>query len=153
MYLELITLSTDTAGQARLLNQLFHLFQKRGLGHHLTLLISLKSKKMNPTLKQVTLTEIQINCIIKSKQKMWETEEKIQRKTHRHAQSSQGLLSHGHSHALLLSSGLPAGCFNLQVNVAVLPQRLQKVLCQRPDAFVTGYLLQLVQVGYRIGAY
>lgn len=69
-----------------------------------------------------------------------------------HAQCSQGLLPHGHSHALLLSSGLPTGCFNLQVDVTVLPQGLQKVLCQSADAFVTGYLLQLMQVGYRVCA-
>lgn len=67
---------------------------------------------------------------------------------YRHAQCSQGLLPHGHSHSLLLSSRLPARCFNLQVDITVLPQGLQKVLCQSADAFVTGYLLQLVQVGY-----
>lgn len=85
----------------------------------------------------------------KKKRKVKENEEK----KYRHAQCSQGLLSHGHSHTLLLSSGLPAGCFDLQVDIAVFPQRLQKVFRQCADAFVTGYLLQLVQVGYRICAY
>lgn len=72
---------------------------------------------------------------------------KKKKKQYRHAQCAQGFLSHGHSHTLLLSSRLPAGGFNLQVDITVLPQRLQKVLRQRADAFVTGYLLQLVQVG------
>lgn len=67
---------------------------------------------------------------------------------YRHAQSSQGLLPHGHGHPLLLSSGFPASCFNLQVDVSVLPERLQEVLCQSSYAFITGNLLQLVQVGY-----
>lgn len=145
VYLELVSLSTDTAGQARLLYQLLHLLQQWGLGHHLTLLVSLKrSKHINPRLK---------------KQQHWAehrhkwTNYNKEQEEYRHAQCSQGLLSHGHSHTLLLSSGLPAGCFNLQVNIAVLPQRLQKVLRQRADAFVAGYLLQLVQVGYWICAY
>lgn len=69
-------------------------------------------------------------------------------KEYRHAQCSQSFLSHGHSHTLLLSSRLPAGCFYLQVDITVLPQRLQKVLRQRANSFITGYLLQLVQVGY-----
>ena len=44
VYLELVTLSADAAGQARLLDQLLHLLQQRGLSHHLTLLIGLKGK-------------------------------------------------------------------------------------------------------------
>ena len=42
MYLELIALSTDAAGQPWLLDQLLHLLQQGSLGHHLTLLIGLK---------------------------------------------------------------------------------------------------------------
>lgn len=52
VYLELVTLSTDTAGQAWLLYQLLHLLQQWGLGHHLTLLIGLKGKCINHKLKQ-----------------------------------------------------------------------------------------------------
>lgn len=54
VYLELVTLPTDTAGQARLLDQLLHLLQQWGLCHHLTLLISLKSKHIEPTLNRMT---------------------------------------------------------------------------------------------------
>lgn len=46
-YLELVALSTDAAGQARLLNQLLHLLQQGGLRHHLTLLIRLKYQTQN----------------------------------------------------------------------------------------------------------
>lgn len=72
---------------------------------------------------------------------------------YRHAQSSQCLLSHGHGHSLLLSSGFSASCVDLQVDVPVLPERLQEVLRQSSNAFITGNLLQLVQVGYWICAY
>jgi len=56
VYLKLVTFPTDAAGQARLLDQLLHLLQQRGLGHHLTLLIGLKGqhtdkkKQYNPGL-------------------------------------------------------------------------------------------------------
>lgn len=66
---------------------------------------------------------------------------------YRHAQRSQSLLPHGHGHPLLLGPGLPARGLDLQVDVPVLPQRLQQVLRQGADALVAGYLLQLVQVG------
>lgn len=65
---------------------------------------------------------------------------------YRHAQSAQSLLPHRHGHALLLSPGLPAGGVNLLVYIRVLPQCLQQVLCQGPNALVTGYLLQFMQV-------
>lgn len=45
VYLELVTLSADAAGQARLLDQLLHLLQQRRLCHHLTLLVGLKGKE------------------------------------------------------------------------------------------------------------
>lgn len=72
---------------------------------------------------------------------------------YRHAQCSQRLLSHGHSHPLFLCSGLPAGCFDLEVYITVFPQCLQKVLSQGSYSFIAGYLLQLVQVGNGVGAY
>lgn len=59
-YLELVALSTDAAGQARLLNQLLHLLQQGGLRHHLTLLIRLKYQTQNTILKK-TGTKLQTN--------------------------------------------------------------------------------------------
>lgn len=44
LYLELVTFSTDTAGQAWFLYQLFHLLQEWSLCHHLPLFIGLKDK-------------------------------------------------------------------------------------------------------------
>lgn len=58
-HLELVTLPTDTAGQAGLLYQLLHLLQQRGLCHHLTLLIRLKGKHIERTLKQTTTRQEQ----------------------------------------------------------------------------------------------
>lgn len=71
---------------------------------------------------------------------------------YRHAQRSQGLLSHGHRHPLFLRPGFPAGCFNLEVYITVFPQGLQKVLSKGSYSFIAGYLLQLVQVGNGVGA-
>lgn len=73
--------------------------------------------------------------------------------THRHAKRSQSLLPHGHGHTLLLGPRLPPRRVNLQVDLGVLPQCLQKVLGQRADALITGHLLQLVQVGDGVRAY
>lgn len=65
----------------------------------------------------------------------------LARRLYRHAQSAQSLLPHGHGHALLLCSGLPAGCINLLVHIRVFSQGLQQVLSQGTNALVTGHLL------------
>lgn len=65
----------------------------------------------------------------------------LERELYRHAQSAKSLLPHGHGHALLLCSGLPAGSINLLVHIRVFSQGLQQVLSQGPNALVAGYLL------------